>query len=481
MKRVVTLTLKSAGLCVVLSCGSVAGARAQTTDLDYQLAYQRGIEAVIWSMPAISIREFQEAAFKDYGISWNDVILFSKPAVPRHELLTANNQVPYMFTVLNLRQGPVVVEIPAAGAKAELFGSFVDNWQAPIVDVGPSGTDEGRGGKYLFLPPGYSEPIPDGYLPVRMEGYVVAGGLRPVPANGGTEEDAHSYAQQMKVYPLAEAAAPKPTRFVDGYPKPYHSLAVYDASWFRELAAMVNEEPVRERDKVMMGMLASIGIERGKPFQPDAKTQKALDAALVDARRIMQRYFETPGRALAPWWPGSQWTAPSPATMRAANGFTFETDDALWIDARAGGIYYWATFAPKKLGGGSFYLMDLRDASGQLLDGQGTYRLRVPAVVPVKGFWSAIVYDMDTKAFVCAGPCDTADNGVGLSSFDKPKMKQNSDGSVDLYFGPKAPVGFEKNWVTTAGKNFFLIFRLYGPEKALFDKTWRLPDVEKVQ
>jgi hypothetical protein len=60
-------------------------------------------------------------------------------------------------------------------------------------------------------------------------------------------------------------------------------------------------------------------------------------------------------------------------------------------------------------------------------------------------------------------------------------MKQNGDGSVDLYFGPKAPAGFEKNWVTTAGKNFFLIFRLYGPEKALFDKTWRLPEVEKVQ
>ena len=143
----------------------VAGAGAQTTDLDYQLAYQRAIEAVIWSMPAISIREFQETAFRDYGVSWNDVVLWSKPAVPRHELLTANNQVPYMLTFLNLRQGPMVVEIPAAGAKAVLFGSFVDNWQAPIVDVGPSGEDEGRGGKYLFLPPGYSEPIPDGYLP----------------------------------------------------------------------------------------------------------------------------------------------------------------------------------------------------------------------------------------------------------------------------------------------------------------------------
>src|SRR5271170_5596735 len=60
-------------------------------------------------------------------------------------------------------------------------------------------------------------------------------------------------------------------------------------------------------------------------------------------------------------------------------------------------------------------------------------------------------------------------------------MKQNADGSVDLYFGPKAPAGFEKNWVTTAGRNFFLIFRLYGPEKTFFNKSWKLPEVEKVQ
>ena len=180
-----------------------------------------------------------------------------------------------MLTSLNLRSGPVVVEIPAAGEKAVLFGSFVDNWQAPIVDVGPSGEDEGKGGKYLFLPPGYSEPTPEGYIPVRMQGYVVAGGLRPVPANGGTAEDAHSYALQVKVYPLADAAAPKPTRFIEGFPKPFHSLPVYESSWFRELAAFVNEEPVRERDKVMMGMLSSIGIERGKPFAPDAMRERA--------------------------------------------------------------------------------------------------------------------------------------------------------------------------------------------------------------
>jgi hypothetical protein len=124
--------------------------------------------------------------------------------------------------------------------------------------------------------------------------------------------------------------------------------------------------------------------------------------------------------------------------------------------------------------------MGLRDSGGQLFDGSSTYSLRVPANVPAKEFWSAIVYSADTKAFACVGPCETADNVVGLSSLDK-QATHNSDGSVDVYFGPKAPFGFEKNWVPTAGKPFFLIFRLYGPEKPLFDKSWRLPDVAKVQ
>ena len=261
MKKLITIGL----LSLSASAALFASPATQASDLEDQLVRSRAVEAVIWSMPAISIREFVKSTFKDYGATWNDVLLWSKPAIPRHEFLTANNQVPYMLTSLNLRGGPVVVDIPAAGEKAVLFGSFVDNWQAPIVDVGPSGEDEGKGGKYLFLPPGYSDPIPNGYIPVQMQGYVVAGGLRPVPANGGTAEDAHAYAMQVRIYPLADAAAPKATRFIDGYPKPFHSLPVYDASWFRELAALVNEEPVRERDKVMIGMLSSIGIERGKP------------------------------------------------------------------------------------------------------------------------------------------------------------------------------------------------------------------------
>ena len=140
--------------------------------------------------------------------------------------------------------------------------------------------------------------------------------------------------------------------------KPYHSLPDYSATWFNELAAMVNEEPVRERDKVMMGTLKSIGIERGKKFEPDPKMQKLLDTAIVDARVIMQKFFETPGEAFSPWWPGSQWSAFSPNTMGLAYEFTYETAHGLWLDARAGGLFDWERYpAPKKLGGWQIDLM----------------------------------------------------------------------------------------------------------------------------
>ena len=100
--------------------------------------------------------------------------------------------------------------------------------------------------------------------------------------------------------------------------------------------------------------------------------------------------------------------------------------------------------------------------------------MRVPKDTPAKDFWSIIVYSMKTKGFVEGAP------RVGISSKDLGKMKVNADGSADVYFAPKAPAGLESNWIPT-GEDFFLIFRLYGPGKPLFDRSWTLDDVEKVK
>jgi hypothetical protein len=225
----------------------------------------------------------------------------------------------------------------------------------------------------------------------------------------------------------------------------------------------------------MLAMLASIGIEQGKPFQPDDERAKLLTGAVRDAEAIMNDYFIH--HALAPHWPDRQWQATQPGKYY---GFTFYGDGKLEYDHRAGGFAFWATWAPKRPPGdphklpASYYLKGFADADGELFQGNRHYRLRVPADTPAKDFWSIIAYQVGTNAFI-HNPHDK----VGVSSYDKDTLHLNDDGSVDVLIGPEAPAGMEANWVPTEGRDFWLVARFYGPQKPLFDKTWTFNDVEK--
>jgi hypothetical protein len=445
-------------------------------DLDYQMVYQRGIEAVLWSMPAMSDVFFRESLYRDYGMKPGDVMVMSKPLVARHEVLTANNQVNYAGMPFDLSSGPFVVEIPASSADYAIIGEICDNWQAPLTMVGVEGPDAGKGGKYLLVPPGYKGTVPDGYFVINLEGFRGAMVFRPVVIGKGTMAGSILLAHQTKTYPLADAASPKPTIILDGWDKAWHSLPVYDITWFRYLSQFINEEPIRERDKVMIGMLSTLGIRKGEPFQPDAATTKALNAAIADAYRIMQEGWTTPGKALTAWWPSRQWLNANPAIMRKMGiGWSFETADAVWTYERAITPFFWANYLPQKLGGQQLYLMNMRDAGGELFTGNNSYRLHIPSDVPVDKFWSVIVYSQKTKSFI-PNPLDR----VGLDSYDKSKLKMNADGSVDIYFGNRAPKDYEANLLPSAGEDFFLIFRFYGPSKSVYDKTWVAPDVERM-
>jgi hypothetical protein len=230
---------------------------------DEQLVYQRGIESVIWAMPAVSMAFFRESAFKAYGITYHDIIAFSHPAEPRHELLTSNAQVPYVFTFFDLRNGPVVMEVPPSNTKSLLYGQVVDAWQVSIADIGPSGADKGTGGKYVFTPPGWKGTLPAGYLHVPSLSYRLNMMLRSVKRADATDADAEAYSHRLRIYPLSKAAHPPKTRFVDGFPKPWDSLPHYDMQFYEYIEDLVTVEPVRARDKVMMGMLASPGDSTG--------------------------------------------------------------------------------------------------------------------------------------------------------------------------------------------------------------------------
>jgi hypothetical protein len=172
------------------------------------------------------------------------------------------------------------------------------------------------------------------------------------------------------------------------------------------------------------------------------------------------------------YWPDGKWNIPAPP-IAVKTEFLWEVPNYFDVDAR--GITLASFFGPvAKLGAGSFYLNTYFDKNGERLTGKNTYRLHVPPNVPASDFWALTVYDQKTAAFFRNSTHLTVD------SLDK-GLRKNADGSVDIYVGPKAPAGMEANWIyTPPGKDWYPWFRFYGPQKAIFDKSWKLPPFEKI-
>ncbi len=468
----ITLASLLTGCCPAKS--KLACCAPPTESVEYQIMVQRATQCAIWAMPAVGMVDFRKATIHYLGGTINDVVYLTEPFSSRHGFLTANDVTAYAWGTLSTKDGPLVVEVPPASDKVSYFGTIVNAWDQPIEDVGPSGADKGQGGKYLFLPPGYDGQVPEGYLAYPTDTYELGFSFRPRLYNGATDVDAAAYAQTLKVYLLKDAANPPPTTYLNATPSSYNCLPVYDPSFFEDINDVVQGNPIRPQDKVMISLLKSLGIEKGKPFEPTEQQRQAMTEGLVLAYDSMQDYFVTPGKSMLPLWKGiSDWQIWAFAEGQPEAGFPYETEDSVLVDERAGGSYFWITYLPKYLGGGTFYLTGLRDSEGAFLNGNEPYVLNVPAEVPAKDFWSVIVYSMKTKGFVQKA------ERVGLSSRNADAMQANADGSYDIYFSPKAPAGKESNWIPT-GEDFFLIFRLYGPETKDFYKSWTLGDIEKV-
>jgi len=450
------------------------GATPSVQDFDYQVKYQRAFEAVLWAMPALAIYRFRAAAFEDLGVNDNDIISYSRPATPRLEALTANTTTPYIAAFTDLRQGPVVLEVPAADVNASLFGQVVGAWQFGIADVGPSGTDQGQGGKYLFTPPDYPGEVPAGYFHVPSSSYRIAFAFRCIPGPGKTAQDAQIYAKQLRMYPLAAASNPPEQRFIDPIQDRYATLPIYDERCFQDIYDIVTVEPVNPQDKVMMGMLATLGIRRGAPFDPDETAKRAMRQAAIDAYYYLQSLLDQypPERM---YWSDRHYL--SVLQCDDNRTFSFVYGDRIDLTARAL-QYAWITFMPKVLSDrpATEYLVALADRDGALLQAGQLYRVTVPADMPVRQFWALTLYDRATFAFIYSDS-----NRTTLSSFDLATMAKNTDGSVTLFVGPEPPAGQEANWLPTVGKRPLPMFRFFGATDALFDKSFKLPDFERVE
>ncbi|WP_069881538.1 DUF1254 domain-containing protein [Bosea sp. BIWAKO-01] len=449
------------------------GSAPSVKDFDYQIKYQRAFEAVLWNMPAIAIYSFRRSAFDDLGAKDHDVIAYSAPATPKLEALTANSTTPYITAFADLRKGPTVVDVPPAGADGSLYGQVVDAWQITIADVGPAGLDQGKGGRFLFTPPGYKEAIPDGYIHVASPNYRIAFAFRSVPATGKSVADAYAYAKRLRVYSLSEAASPPQQRFIDPINKRYATLPFYDERHFEDMHAIISVEPVKEQDKVMMGMLLSLGIEKGKPFAPDGVTKRAMRQAAIDAWFYLQGWFDEV-LARRTYWPDRHYVSLLQADQNRT--FTFTNEDRIDLIERAA-EYFWCTYMPKVLSDdpATQYLIAMADKDGMKLEAGKLYKLDVPANMPVKQFWALTVYDRATFAFIYS-----ESNRTTLSSYDLDKLKKNADGGVTIYVGPKPPAGLEANWIPTSGKRPMPTMRFYGGTEALNRKTFVMPDFEEI-
>ena len=451
------------------------GSKPSVENFTEQVTYQRAFEAVVWSMPAM-IKYGMRRASIEIGAGDNVVCAWSAGAKPLLETLTPNNTSPYVTSTTDLRKGPVVLEVPKATDKAILFGQIADDWFVTIADIGPIGLDKGKGNKILLLPPGYTGEVPGGYAVVKSPSYILDFAFRSIPAPKGTAEDAYALSKQIKMYYLSELPNPKPTKFVDPINTQWSTLARYDERWFEDLHEIINAGPIRERDKVMMGMLKTIGIEKGKPYNPDAKTKEIFRRAAIDGYYYMRAGYIAGVPSEMMWGDKRTWrdvffTDPD-------GGFSWDTEGMLDYDNRAIRHWFNVSYFPAGVAErpATMYIDTPLDSDGNVFQAGKTYKLNVPKDVPVNKFWSLTIYDMATWAFIY-----TPEGKPGISSRDRDKMKINADGSVDVYFGPKAPEGYENNWISTAGKIPFPLFRFYGPTEAMFDKSFVLNDIELVE
>ena len=252
-----------------------------------------------------------------------------------------------------------------------------------------------------------------------------------------------------------------------------NSIAPRGFEYWERLAGIINQEPVEARDRFFYAMLLPLGLEKGKPFNPDARQRKILTQAAELGFLMAQTISMAPRSANAAAYHGTHWEwvltlspdqeAKNYSQLDERTDYTFEA-----ITVAAG-------MTKPIVGAGSQYMSAARDRDGKWLDGGKTYRLRVPADVPVKDFWSVTVYDNQTRSMI-----RTDTNKAALSSYDN--LKTNADGSIDLYFGPSAPRGFEDNFIKTSrNKGWFTYFRWYGPTEAFFKKSWTLPDIERTK
>ncbi len=460
------------------------------------LDYLRGIDVFLNFIPACNIEGMRRGT-ESLGVSgYNQVMLMDKLMDSTSLFLTGNTDTVYASSFFDLsKTGPLVVEIPAGAGP----GTVNDAFFRFVVDMGAPGPDRKKGGTYIILPPDYEGALkvtPNSFKDNSSTKTIINGKetdvwiaksrsysnwmiLRGFLVDGKPDAAAKMWREKLKIYPLKDAAHPKKMEFVSGSGKYFNTIHSNKYSYFEELDDVIQREPISFISSELRGQAAAIGIIKGKAFNPDTRMKKILTDAVKVGNATARTITFNPRDERAYLYPNSSWKT------------FFIGGDYRWLnltgeagrnlDARIH-FFYQATvntpaMALELIGLGSNYAGNTRDKDGNMLYGDKNYKVTLPKDVPAKDFWSLVAYDTQTRSEL-----QTKDMPFPSINSKIAKLDYNKDGSVDIYFGPKAPKEHKNNWIqTVSGKAWFLVIRYYGPLKPFYDKTWKPGEIEIIK
>jgi hypothetical protein len=448
---------------------------ADRDSLHQEFMLQRAIQAYMMTLPTLNIIGLRDGSEAEFGSGYNVLPIWKDRMDSRAQIPTPNADVIYSMSYLDLKKdGPIVVYAPP-----NVIGMFADFYQHTLTNVGYAGPDNARGGLYLLLPPGWEGSVPDGYYVFESATYNVFLFFRTVLTqgeDGPSTTEPVATAEQTRVYPLGSNEGTRNKMvFPNGSGRSINMMYPADYAYWETLKEYVDYEPIGAFTMEVRGLLSSLGIVKGEPFNPTPAARSAMQQAVVEAPKMIFANRITPGfyrranyydnRQYQDAWNGgdADYNMPSftDIDVRAAYfQYAYGSASAMTVDA---------------INHGSKYPVTMWDADGDLLDGSNTYKLRLPPDIPAALYWAVTLYNAIDGTMP-----ETPQLLPSINQFDKVDIAD--DGSVDLWFSPEQPDGVgDKNWIQSIpGRAGMIAVRLYGAGTEFYDQTWRPDDVIKV-